>query len=70
MRLIVLEVCASTFALLFLATLAATAAHRARHGAGGAYSTAALVEYLWTAVPWAVIAGCGFPAARLIVAAT
>jgi len=68
-RLIVLEVCASTFAVLFLATLAATAVHRARYGAGGAYSASALVEYLWTVVPWAVVAGCAFPAARLIVAA-
>ena len=69
MRLIVLEVCAGVAALLFLVTLAATASHRARLRAGGAYPAPALAEYLWMVVPWVIFAAGAFPAVRLIVAA-
>ena len=69
MRLIVLEVCAGIVALLFVVMLVATASHRARVRAGGEYPVPALAEYLWAVVPWVIVAGSAFPAARLIVAA-
>jgi heme/copper-type cytochrome/quinol oxidase subunit 2 len=68
-RLIVLEVCAGIVALLFLATPATTASHRARHRAGGAYPASALAEYLWAMVPWVILAEGALPAVRLILAA-
>ena len=55
MRLIVLEVCASIAALLFLTSLAAMAAHHAKHAVS-------LTEYLWAVVPWAMVAACALPA--------
>ena len=70
MRLIVLEVCAGIVALLFLASMAATASHRARLRAGGAYPASALAEYLWTVVPWVILVAAALPAVRLIVAAS
>jgi len=69
LRLIALEVCAGIFALLFLATLVATAVHRARQR-GGAYPASALAEYFWAVVPWVIVAGSAVPAVRLIVAAS
>jgi hypothetical protein len=69
MRLTVLEVCAGIPALLFLATLAATASHCARHRAGGAYPASALAGYLRSMVPRVIHAAGALPAVRLILAA-
>lgn len=69
MRLIVLGIGAGILALLFLATLTATASHRARHGVGGVYPASALAEYLWAMVPWVILAAGAIPAVRLILTA-
>jgi hypothetical protein len=68
MRLMVLEGCAAIAVILFLATLATTALHRAQRRSEEVYRMSALAEYLWMVVPWAMITACAYPAARLIVA--
>ena len=69
MRLVVLEVLAVVAALVFLTMLAATAMHRSSFGPEDTYRRSALVEYLWTLVPWLMMAACVLPAVRRIVAA-
>jgi heme/copper-type cytochrome/quinol oxidase subunit 2 len=65
-RLILLKVCAGITALLFLIMLAGIARHRAQRRSEGASNVAAMSEYLWAVVPWAMLAACAFPAVRLI----
>jgi hypothetical protein len=62
MRRIVLEVCVSIGALLFLTSLAAMVAHHAKH-------TVARREYLWAVIPWVMVAAAAFPAVWPILAA-
>ena len=69
MRLIALEVCASIVALLFLVSLAAIAAHRARRRPQSVFPAASLTEYLWAVVPWVMVAVCALPAVWPILAA-
>ena len=60
MRLAVLALCLVIAAVVFVAMFAAVARHQAR--AGGTVS-----EYLWTMVPWALIAAGALPAVRLAI---
>ena len=69
MRLILLQVCAAITAFLFLVMLAGIARHRAQRRSEGANDVAPMSEYVWAAVPWAMLAACAFPAVRLIVTA-
>jgi heme/copper-type cytochrome/quinol oxidase subunit 2 len=65
-RLILLEVCAGITALLFLIMLAEIARHRAQRRCEGMGNASAMSEYLWAAVPWAILTVCALPAVRLI----
>ena len=69
MRLIVLEVCASIAALLFLTSLAAMAAYHAKRRLQGVRHAVPLKEYLWAVVPWVMVAACALPAVWPILAA-
>ena len=53
----VLEVCATIAALLFLISLAAIAVHRARRR-----QAVSLIEYLWAVAPWVMVTACALPA--------
>ena len=66
MRLILLEVCASITALIFLVMLGEIARHRALRRSEGANNARAMSEYLWAVVPWVILTACALPAARLI----
>jgi hypothetical protein len=69
MRQIVLGVCASIVALLFLTSLAAMAAHHAKRRFQGEVRAVAATEYLWAVVPWVMVAAAAFPAVWPILAA-
>lgn len=67
MRLLLLQVCASITALLFLVMLAEIARHRAQRRTEGVHNAPAMSEYLWAVVPWVMLTVCALPAVRLIV---
>ena len=69
MRGIVLEVCVTIVALLFLTSLAAMASHHAKGRFQGVRHAVSLKEYLWAVVPWVMVAAAAFPAAWPILAA-
>jgi hypothetical protein len=69
MRLIIPVICACTFALVLLVTLAATALHRARGDLGSTYRASAVAEYLWTLIPWIIMTAAALPAIRQIAIA-
>jgi heme/copper-type cytochrome/quinol oxidase subunit 2 len=67
MRLIALEVCVGVATLVFVTMLTATALHRFKGGADGIHRRAALAEYLWTVIPWLMMAASAAPAVRWIL---
>jgi hypothetical protein len=69
MRLVVVGIFTCALALVLLVMLAATALHRARGYPDSTYRASALAEYLWTLMPWIIMAAAALPAVRLIATA-
>jgi heme/copper-type cytochrome/quinol oxidase subunit 2 len=65
-RLILLDFCVGTTALLFIVMLAEIARHRAQRRSEGTNNATAMSEYLWAVVPWVILTACALPAVRLI----
>jgi heme/copper-type cytochrome/quinol oxidase subunit 2 len=68
MRIIALEGLAVVAALVFVTMSVATAMHRPSRGSEVLRQGSALAEYLWTVVPWLIMAACVLPSVRRIVA--
>lgn len=68
MRLIVLAALALVAAVVFAVMLCAIGLRRATPRPDSPPQGSALAEYLWTLVPWAMMAMCVWPAVRRILA--
>jgi heme/copper-type cytochrome/quinol oxidase subunit 2 len=67
MRVILLEACMATAALVFVAMMCAIAWHRAKRRPSDEYRGEALSEYAWAVFPWILIAGSALPGVRLVL---